>query len=119
MIATLRQPERPVGAAGDLDDAYEDSAIVNARLAALVDSCDDAIVGKTLDGIITSWNAGAQRIFEYNQDEAIGQHTLRSSFPRSATPKKQKCLRACDAESESTISRRSDRPKTGTGSTSR
>jgi PAS domain S-box-containing protein len=73
MIATLPQPERPVGA-GDLDDAREDAAIVNARLAALVDSCDDAIVGKTLDGIITSWNAGAQRIFGYNQDEAIGQH---------------------------------------------
>ena len=41
-------------------------------LSALIESADDAIISKTLDGIITSWNQGAQRIFGYTAEEVIG-----------------------------------------------
>jgi PAS domain S-box-containing protein len=46
---------------------------VQARLAAIVESSDDAIISKTLDGVVRTWNAGAERLFGYSQQEAVGQ----------------------------------------------
>jgi PAS domain S-box-containing protein len=46
------------------------------RLATLVDSSSDAILGKTLDGIITAWNPGAERLFGYSASEAVGRPML-------------------------------------------
>jgi PAS domain S-box-containing protein len=47
-----------------------------AWLAAIVESSDDAIVGKTLDSVIRSWNTGAIRMFQYQPDEIIGHSVL-------------------------------------------
>jgi PAS domain S-box-containing protein len=43
-----------------------------AHLASIVESCDDAIVGKTLEGIVTSWNSGAERLYGYTNAEMMG-----------------------------------------------
>jgi PAS domain S-box-containing protein len=64
---------------------------MQARLAAVVESSDDAIVSKTLEGIITSWNLGAQRIFGYTAEEVIGQ-PVTILFPPELVPEEKNIL---------------------------
>ena len=57
-------------------DSLSEDKIASYWLTALVDSADDAIVSKTLEGIITSWNKGAEHIFGYTAEEAVGKPVL-------------------------------------------
>jgi PAS domain S-box-containing protein len=64
-------PSQFLGIVEDITQRKEADAVRN-RLSAVIESSDDAIITKTLDGIITSWNPGAQRIFGYSTNEALG-----------------------------------------------
>ncbi len=63
----------------------------NSRLAAIVASSDDAIIGKTVDGIVTDWNPAAQSIFGYRADEMIGK-PVALLFPRGVEDEEERIL---------------------------
>jgi two-component system CheB/CheR fusion protein len=69
-------PAPPDGVVLTLIDisALEEVRAKLAQLSAIVESSDDAIVGNSLDGVITTWNNGACRLFGYAAEEAVGRH---------------------------------------------
>jgi two-component system CheB/CheR fusion protein len=84
-----------------VDDTTERSAAAESgrqlsetysRLAAIVESSDDAIISKSLTGHITSWNAAASRIFGYSKEEMVGESILRL-IPKSLHPEEEEILR--------------------------
>jgi two-component system, chemotaxis family, CheB/CheR fusion protein len=72
----LNEQGEVVGAVNVLVDITDRkrAEMSRSQLAAIVESSDDAIVGKDLNGVIQSWNAGAQRLFGYTAEQAVGRH---------------------------------------------
>jgi two-component system CheB/CheR fusion protein len=73
--------------------ALEQARARLAQLSAIVESSDDAIIGKTLDGVITSWNNGATRLFGFSASEMMGRHA-RVLYPIDQKDELERALQA-------------------------
>ena len=73
----LHRAEGETSRAREAEAALRDAHEASARLAAIVTSSSDAVIGKTLDGVVTSWNPAAERIFGYPAAEMVGQSIFR------------------------------------------
>jgi PAS domain S-box-containing protein len=65
---------------------------VSSRLAAIVEFSDDAIIGKTLDGVITSWNPAAEKLFGYSAAEVVGKPILETVIPAALASEENSIL---------------------------
>ena len=65
---------RDVTAQRRLERERASQLLASTLLASIIESSDDAIISKSLDGVIQSWNAGAERLFGYTAGEAVGRH---------------------------------------------
>ena len=86
-ISPIRDADGRIIAASTIErdnTARKRAERATAHLAAIVDSSDDAILAETLDGRIVSWNEGAERLYGYSADEAIGQHISILSLPEQS-----------------------------------
>ena len=72
-VSPIRDARGVVVGASKIARDISDRKLLECLLCAIVTSSDDAIVSKTLDGVITSWNPAAERMFGYTAEEAIGQ----------------------------------------------
>jgi PAS domain S-box-containing protein len=84
------KPIRVLGVLTDITRRKRDED-ARAHLAAIVASSDDAIISKNLNGIIQSWNTGAQRIFGYSAEEAVG-HSILMLIPPERHPEEEMIL---------------------------
>ena len=71
--STILEANRDITARREIEVALRESEQRSRFLASIVESSDDIIVSKSLEGIITSWNKGAERVLGYSAGEAVGQ----------------------------------------------
>ena len=64
--------QSPAGKTNDWQSAMPMNELAQYWLSALIESAEDAIITKTLDSVITSWNKGAEALFGYTAEEAVG-----------------------------------------------
>ena len=81
-------PSEVVALTQEVNSLYavvDQERLADSRLAAIVEHSDDAIISKTLDGIVTSWNGGAERLYGYTSDEMVGSHVRDWPLPTGPT----------------------------------